>query len=126
MKSPNLIRNSIQTPDGTVLISRHVHNYVTHVDANGKEYMLDGGLDYCRRSAHGDEVDLCIYDDEPHDVQRSVIEWGTYGPDGDQPLTRVKVADMDTSHIKAVLGMERRPSPYIYNCMVKELEVRDE
>ena len=56
-----LVYNAIRTPDGTVLESRHCHDYVTHVDKNGKEYILDGGLDYVRRSINGDEVLLQVY-----------------------------------------------------------------
>ena len=39
-----LVRNAMRTPDGTIIRSRHRHDYVTHKDANGSEYMLDGGL----------------------------------------------------------------------------------
>ena len=42
----NIIRNAIQTQDGTVLQSFSGHDYKTHVDANGKTYMVDGGLEY--------------------------------------------------------------------------------
>lgn len=70
-----LIRNALITPDGTVIESRHRHDYVTHVDANGKTYMVDGGLDYQRRSMHGDEVDVSLFDTEPHHIQRCILNW---------------------------------------------------
>ena len=47
-EEPVLILSRIQTPDGTVLTSYHRHDYVTHTDANGEEYCLDGGNDYQR------------------------------------------------------------------------------
>ena len=65
----NLIKNAWQTPDGMILESTHRHDYKTHTDANGKTYMVDGGLEYVRRSTNGDEVDLCLYDDAPHIIQ---------------------------------------------------------
>lgn len=37
----SIISSRLQTPDGTVLHSKHRHDYVTHTDANGKEYMLE-------------------------------------------------------------------------------------
>jgi hypothetical protein len=69
----------MRTPDGTILESKHRHDYVTHLDANGKEYMLDGGLDYVRSSANGDEEFLTICNDDPHEVLRVLVKWGTYG-----------------------------------------------
>jgi hypothetical protein len=118
-----LIRNAIQTPDGTILESLSRHDYKDYTDANGKTYMVDGGLAYVRRSAHGDEVDLCLHDDEPHAVQRHIVKWGSYGINGDQPLKYKSVADMDTAHIEAVLA-ECFPSPVIKECMQHELVLR--
>ena len=124
-KDARLIRNSIRTPDGTVLTSHNRHDYKTHEDANGNNYMIDGGLSYCRRSCHGDEENLCLYDDEPHAVQRKVLTWGSYGKDGDQPLKRIPVAEMETDHIKAVIA-ECRPAHVFMNCFEEELEMRND
>jgi len=118
----NLIKNAMQTPDGTILESTHRHDYKTHTDANGKTYMVDGGLEYVRRSAHGDEEDLCLYDDAPHIIQASVLEWGTYGINGDQPLKYVTIAEMDTAHIEAVLKLNVNPTHKA--CMQHELLLR--
>ncbi len=120
----NLIRNAIQTPDGTILESHSRHDYKTHTDANGKEYMVDGGRDYVRRSAHGDEIDLCLYDDEPHEVQRRITKWGSYGINGDQPLQFKAVADMDTDHLLAVVENVKTVAPVIKDCMIQELKYR--
>ena len=57
----DILSSRMRTPDGTILESCYRHDYVTHTDANGKEYMLDGGLDYVRSSANGDEEMLTIY-----------------------------------------------------------------
>jgi hypothetical protein len=84
--------------------------------------MVDGGLEYVRRSAHGDEVDLCLYDDAPHIIQASVLEWGTYGINGDQPLKYVTIAEMDTAHLEAVLKLNVNPTHKA--CMQHELLLR--
>lgn len=121
----SLIRNAIKTPDGTILESTHRHDYKEHTDANGKTYMVDGGLEYVRCSAHGDEVHLSLYDDEPHDIQASVLKWGTYGINGDQPLKYVTIAEMDTAHIEAVLNISKlNVNPIHRTCMQHELSLR--
>ena len=53
-----LISNKIRTPDGTILQSFNRHDYKTYIDANGFEYMVDGGIDYLRR---------IIVDDAPYE-----------------------------------------------------------
>lgn len=118
-----LIRNQIRTPDGTVLRSLHVHDYKTYIDKNGKKYIVDGGLEYLRHSANGDEIDESLCDDAPHEVQREVLLWGTYGKDGNHPLKRIAICDMETEHIQAVLA-ECQPSYVFLNCMKKELKLR--
>ena len=121
----SLIKNAMQTPDGTILESTHRHDYKTHTDANGKEYMVDGGLDYLRRSIHDDQIDLSEYDDAPHERQREVLTWGTYGINGDQPLQYKTIAEMETGHLEAVIEMGG-VCPIRRACMQKELELRNE
>ena len=120
----NIVRNALQTPDGTVIESRHRHDYVTHVDANGHEYMVDGGLDYIRRSSNGDEIDLTVTLDDPHEVVREALTWGTYGPNGDQPLSYIKLCDMETDHIRACLKNTPNMYPQFRIAMENELKHR--
>ena len=120
-----LIKNCIETPDGTVLYSRSVHDYVSHLDENGKTYFTDGGLEYVRCSAHGDEIHHCVWDDEPFDKVREAVEWGTYGKDGDQPLSYVKLSDMSTGHIRAVLDNVDNIRQAFKRAMRLELELRE-
>lgn len=98
-----IIRNALRTPDGTVICSRSRHDYVTHTDANGKTYMVDGGFDYVRCSAHDDQEMLMVTLDQPHEQVREALEWGTRGPLGTEPLRLVKLCDMSTDHIQACL-----------------------
>jgi hypothetical protein len=121
----HLIKNAIVTPDGTELRSYQRHDYKTHLDKNGKTYMIDGGLDYSRRSANGDEVDACVYSDAPHSIQRYLLHWGSYGKDGDQPLKHIKIADMESEHMKAVIN-GCTPHHTLEECMRKELADRNE
>lgn len=119
-----LIRSAIRTPDGTVLESRHSHDCRTHLDNNGETYMLDGGIDYQRGSINKEPaIDVSLYDDQPHEIQREVIKWGTCGKDGKQPLTLKPVSMMDTEHIELVLK-ECNPYKVYRDCMKKELEYR--
>jgi len=122
----SMIRNAMRTPDGTILQSRHRHDYVTHTDANDKFYMLDGGLSYVRCSANGDEEMLVVTLAEPHEEVREACDWGTYGINGDQPLSYITLCDMTTDHIEAVLKNVSSINPAIKTAMQNELEYRND
>ena len=121
-----VIRNSIRTPDGTVLISRHRHDYVSHEDKNGNVYFTDGGADYIRRSSHGDEFSMDIFWGAlvSFDVLRECLEWGTRGKNGDKELRYVSLGDMETDHIQAVLDTQDI-SDFRRGAMMIELELRN-
>lgn len=120
----NLIYNAIQTPDGTILESRHRHDYKEYTDANGKTYMIDGGLSYMRRSANGDEKDISVWDTDVHVTIREALTWGTYGKNGDQPLRYIKLSEMETDHITACLDTQSGMYPQIRSAMENELKYR--
>jgi hypothetical protein len=120
----SIIYNALRTPDGTVIQSTNRHDYQTHEDANGKKYMLDGGLDYVRSSANGDEVYLTVDLDDGHDIVREAMTWGTYGINGDQPLKFIKLSEMDTAHIQACLDTQGHMYPQLRTAMSAELEHR--
>tara|TARA_R110002072_G_scaffold302550_1_gene486271 strand:- start:2108 stop:2356 length:249 start_codon:yes stop_codon:yes gene_type:complete len=62
-----IILNSIRTPDGTVLVSAHEHDFVRHIDANGLKYAIDGGNEILRRMCAGPYIELSEYAGETID-----------------------------------------------------------
>ena len=123
---PRLLVNRIITPDGTVLQSYHTHDYKTHIDDNGKEYMVDGGLSYCRRNVHDDDphTEASVYDTDTHDVIRDAFRWGTYGKGGDQPLRRVKLSEMSNNHIEAILETQHHIPAHVRKVFEDEQQHR--
>ena len=121
----DIIYNAIKTPDGTIIESRHRHDYQTYTDANGKKYMIDGGLSYIRCSANGDEEFLTVTLGDTHEKVREVCAWGTYGINGDQPLRYKYLCDMDTNHINAVLKNVPDIIPAIKIAMENEVKYRE-
>ena len=126
-RAPKVILNSIQTPDGTILTSRHRHDYKEYQDKNGKFYMVDGGHEYSRTIEHEDApyTDLRVYEDDPFEKVRDAMEWGTYGKKGDKPLHYKKLKDMSNAHIEAII-MEGHGSQWVRDLMRKELLYRIE
>ena len=126
MSEARIVSNRIRTPDGTILESMHRHDYVTYVDANGKEYMVDGGLDYLRRNVHDDAPyeELSVYTDDLHIEIRNVFRWGTRGKDGKQPLTYVPLKDLTTEHIEAILDTQTHIQEHIRKIFLDELSFR--
>ena len=119
-----IIANVMITPDGTVLQSYHRHDYKTHKDANGEEYMIDGGNDYVRTSVNREPAQyITIEENHPHTLKREWFAWGTYGKQGNEPLTWKHLKDMDTSHIEAILAT-CSPPEYLVHLFRDELQWR--
>jgi len=126
--SKQILRNALRTPDGTILESRHRHDYKEYEDANGWVYVVDGGLDYLRRTVNKNApaVDLSLTEEDPHFFLRDYVTWGTYGKEGDQPLSYVTIAEMSDGHLQAVLDTQKRMYPQVRDLMKAELEYRNE
>ncbi|MCY9861105.1 hypothetical protein OTK49_00985 [Vibrio coralliirubri] len=104
-----LIINQMRTPDGTLLISYHTHDFVSHTDANGDEYFVDGGTSYQRHSVNNEPlIDESIYVGADHELIREHFTWGTRGKDGLSPLEFKPLKDLTSEHIKAILETQTR------------------
>lgn len=66
-----VVFRAMVTPDGTVLHSKHRHDFVGHDDKNGNFYAIDGGLDYCRTTAMDTDYRLIeVHDHENWEIVR--------------------------------------------------------
>ena len=127
MSEPEIICNRIRTPDGTMIYSRHRHDYVCHIDDNGYEYVVDGGLDYLKRACSGSAppaTELSVFSNDPHSMIREAFTWGSRGVKGDQPVLYLTLMSMTKEHIQAILDTQRHISPTIRKVFEDELKYR--
>ena len=117
MSTHNIIRNAIKTPDGTVLVSKHRHDYVSHADTNGETYFVDGGIFYQRISVNRVPAeDLSVYSDAPHEIKRAAFYWNSAkGP--------ILLKDLENDHLAAIITTQNLHG-YIYEMFVDEAHWR--
>jgi hypothetical protein len=122
MNEPKLLANRIITPDGTMLQSCHRHDYKEYTDKNGKDYMVDGGLEYTRRIQNFDapHTEANVYDTDPHEVIRDAFHWGTRGKDGKQPVVFKPISSLSNIHIHNIIMTQTHVPDHIANAFVNE------
>ena len=121
-----LIKNSIMTPDGTVLTSRHRHDFKSHKDKNNEIYVCDGGTSYIKRSVNKEPYeDLSLYSTDSFEKLREGIEWGNYGKNGKEPLQYKSISKMSSNHIKSILS-NCKLAEYMKELFEKEMAYRNE
>ena len=121
-----LIKNSIRTPDGTVLTSRHRHDFKSHKDKNNEIYVCDGGLSYLKRSVNKETYeDLSLYSTDSFEILRENITWGTFGKNGDEELHYKSISNMSSNHIKSILS-QYKLADYLKELFEKEMAYRNE
>ena len=124
-----ILYNAIRTPDGTVLESRHVHDFRQHRDKKtGGLYGVDGGTEYRRRSGPEDyeEISIIWEPNMPHDILREYLTWASYGKNGKGPVRYLLLKNMETSHINNVLDTQRGLDKFYAKAFFAELDYRGE
>lgn len=127
--SVNLIRNAIETPDGTVLDSKNHWDYQTHTDRiTGEFYFTDGGLDYLRRSVNKVQAkDLTVTTLDPFEIQRQFFKWTSLTKDaaGNVIKQARTLQQLTDDHISAILRTQLQiAGTYVERLMKQELEYR--
>jgi len=125
MPKRNLILNRIQTPDGTILTSEHLNDCKLYTDLNGEIYMADGGTAYLRRyTTKVPYKEMSLYDDEPFEVIRIHIKWGSRGKEGNQPVQFVALKYLEDEHIQAILDTQMHISQRLKSYLISEKTYR--
>lgn len=101
----DILFNAIKTPDGTILSSKHRHDYVAYEDTKtGKVYAVDGGADYFRCIGDmSDCEDLSITSLTQFSDIRERFHWGSRGVNGDEPIKMLRLSSLTNKHIEAIL-----------------------
>ena len=125
--SAKIIRNAIETPDGTVLDSKDRWDFVSHTDRiTGEFYFTDGGLDYFRRSINKIPAkDLSVTTLDPFEVQRQFFQWTSLTKDAAGKLIKQTrtLQQLTDDHISAILRTQLQlAGTCVEQLMKQELE----
>lgn len=108
-KEPKLIQNALRVKVGedyAYLNSRYTWDYQT-LQLGDLTIMVDGGLDYIRKSVTGLEEDWCLYSNSSTELIRERLLWGnSVGSDG-KPLKRTiyyPIAQLELAHLEAIIA----------------------
>ena len=122
--------NSIKTPDGTILVSKNRHDYVSYTDKNGQYYSVDGGEEYLRRGFDiADYEELSIEDDGKWENRRKYLHWGK---NFDEDMNRLPetiwdtIENLNTGHIEAILDGGFCKNSIYLETFNEELKFRNE
>lgn len=114
-----IIQNALKiTENGktTYLPSTHVHHYNRYEFQDKSFVAVDGGCDYFRRGSSGDLSGKNIEDYSLNDIDQfseiaDKILWGTRGKSGKEPVKYLPFAELELSHLKAILEYADKLQP---------------
>ena len=112
-----LIANRWRTPDGTLLWSKHTHDFVSHKDKIAEDdYFVDGGNDYIRMSANGIPlINECVYADDDFEKVREFELRGTFATDSD-----------NGNVVRAWIAINRMSDAHLCNCIIDRVDNFDD
>ncbi|KAI8920302.1 hypothetical protein DFJ77DRAFT_437945 [Powellomyces hirtus] len=112
-----LIQNAVYCPECCAyLVSTHGHHCVRCRHG----YMVDGGLEYSRRSGPvRPDMNYVIVEGADRAVIKNKLLWGSYGKDGKGPLKRRPLKELETSHLEAILRTQTQSA--LYKSIIEEL-----
>lgn len=125
MSKPKILLNRWQSNDGTMLISRSQHDFVSHHDTvDNAEVFIDGGIGPCIRVS-GNLTNCCLYNtDEDHAELRELYQWTSFGPTGFDPPKKSAIKDLTTDHIEAILKTQIHLPVHVLDMFRRELIYR--
>jgi len=121
----HLISSRIRTPDGTILTSKHVHDFVEHYDTLAKDtYFVDGGGEYFRTTVNKiPAANVSIYSTHPFEDIRNNVYRGTFDENGHRIWK--PISKCSNEHLKNILTYnEERGLTDIYYTWVIERELK--
>lgn len=122
-KTNYLLVSKFKTPDGTVLLSKHRHDYVSHFDTKCNCWFgVDGGISYQKILGDIDKLEnLSVYTNDPHKKIRENFEWGSYGKSGKEELHYILLKDLTEEHISAIMRTQKHLPEHILEVFNAEL-----
>ena len=116
-KERKLIYNGLVTPDNTKICSLHQHDFNCHTDSKtGKQYCVDGGLDYCRYIGDIDECkQIRLFLDDQYNLIREYFEI-YYGG------RRTIISNISIHTLQSFI--DESDANWVYDLCIKELEYR--
>jgi hypothetical protein len=127
-EEPELLVNSIKTPDGTILTSRHRHDFVCHEDTvTGKRICLDGGLEY-RRVTGTNYEDMSVHSNDPFEKIRVSLARLGRGKNFDKPAKWYTLNEMNDNWLAELITWieANQPDNKYKKYYLQEIEYRKE
>ena len=116
-----MVYSALRCPDGTLLVSRHTHNYMAHEQEDGRYYALDGGLDYRRViSPDHKHEDIALTVSSPHKEVREVFTWGNWLDKDGAKLPKIRyilLKDITLDHLNALIDYTKEGYPWYINLL---------
>lgn len=126
----SILQNAVYVPELGYLRSAHRHDYITF-EAQGDEFMIDGGNEYLRRNFTSDVdlgfVDYTLTSESTLEEIYDRLLWGTYGKDGKQPLKWLPICELETDHLCAILDHtpHQKLAPCVFDTIRHTLQQRN-